>query len=243
MIQNKHILLFIALQLIGGYLYAQATVKEVLDKSMQFYAMKDQYHIDMKFTMHRGLSGENPTESYEGSMQKKGEYIKNTALSTIVHQFQSAKVVIDESTKTMFYEKLEADAIQNAPINLNAFLEQYKKSQVHDNGSEWICEMVAETNNFVQTPYGKVMIYVDKDNFEIKKQVLFFTNRVPFNIENGSGTEPDFGRLVINLKYRDDIEIQPKQLKEFLVNDTGNALKLQEEYASYKLIDQTEYNK
>lgn len=243
MIIKKYIILFVVFQFLIVNTYAQKTVKEILDKSTKFYEAKNQYNIDMKFTMHRGISRDNPTESYNGNMQRKGTYIKNVVLTTTVYQFNNIKIIVDESTKTIVYEKMDVDNVQNDPLDLSAFLKQYKKSQVLDNGDEWICEMVSTQKNFVQTPYGKVLIHVAKNDYEIKKQILFFSNRIPFKTKEGTRTEPDFGRLVIDFSYHNESEIEQKVLDDFIIKSANNSIQLKEDYKSYQLIDQTKYNK
>ncbi|MEE9363950.1 MAG: hypothetical protein V3U92_15220 [Cellulophaga sp.] len=236
----------LVLLLLGAALSSNAQgkdVEKVLDKATDFYKNKDQYKINMTFSLYRGLTGNTITETYKGTMEKSGEYSRNTILSTQVHRFSKAQLVIDATAKTMTYTQIDPVAVQNSPMEIGAFLKYYEKSQLLDTGeNQWICEMVTTKKNFIQVPYSKVVLYINKKDYSISKQELYFTNLIPFKGKSGNNTEQDYGRLVIELKHDFDSKIQKRELKDFLTNTSGRTKQLQKEFVSYRLIDQTKDN-
>ncbi len=219
----------------------EKSVKQILDGVSNSYLSKEQYLVNMTFTMYRGVTGNTISESYTGTMQKKGATSKNQVLDTEIYLFPSASVAINSTTKTITYTGL-SNPQKNTPIDLSILLKYYQKSQIIDKGSQWLCEMVTEQNTFNQLPYSKVLLYVNKDDYSVSKQVLYFTNLIPFKNKRNDEIEHDYGRLVIDLKHQWDVNIPAKKLNDFIVKKHDNKIQLQTKYATYKLVDNTEYN-
>ncbi|WP_282162859.1 hypothetical protein [Ulvibacterium marinum] len=240
-IQNSHIIIVFLL----GFLKATSVcaqekdIKDILDRAGKFYMEQPQFKVDMTFTMYRGFYGKNVTERYQGIMQKKGDFIKNTMLNTLVYQFPKAKIIVDEDGKTLTYTPTDTGQALKTPIDLGVFLEYYQQSQVLDQGNKWVCEMVAERTTIGTIPYGKVVLHISKEDYHIMRQELFFSQRVPFKSKNGSGTEQDFGRLVIDLVHHRNAALETRNLSDFIAVSNSKELQLQGDYANYRLIDRT----
>lgn len=232
--------------LLGLVLHAQAqkpSVNELLSKASNFYQKTNHYQVNMTFTMYRGITGGEKTESYTGTMEKNNEYTKNNILGTSVYRFPQAQLIVDNTQKKIVYTALETNAIQNSPVDLSAYMKYYDKSQVSEEGNYWVCELVASQNMFSQLPYGKVLLYINKKDYSVTKQVLFFSNLIPFQGKEDSDIQQDYGRLHVNLLYDFNKKIEKKELAYFIKKVANNKMQLQKDFASYQLIDQTEYNK
>ncbi len=217
-------------------------VKELLNKVSNFYLNKSKYHIDMTFTMYRGIKGNAVTESYTATMEKNGSYSKNSISGTLVYRFPKAQVVVDNTSKKIIYSKPNTGT-QNSPIDLKAYITHYEKSQVLDKGSQWVCEFVSTQNSFSKLPYGKVLLYINKSDYRVTKQILYFSNLIPFQEKGTTDVVQDYGRLHIDLAYDFDMNIEKKELKHFILATASNKIQPQKDFANYQLIDQTEYNK
>ncbi len=215
----------------------EPSVKEVLDKVTHFYKNKNSYRIEMTFSMLRGLSGNKVTEIYDGTLEKNGDYIRTVFLESEVHKFRNGQVTVDDKKRTIIFSDLVTD--HSSPAEVASLLNYFKKSQLTDGGEKkWICELVAVQNTFSQLPYGKVVLHIDKNNFSVLKQVLYFSTLVPFQDENSGGTVNDYGRLAIEMKHDFDGQVQKRSLKEFIIKETNQNLQLTGQYRSYQLIDQ-----
>ncbi len=232
--------------LLGLILHAQAqkpSVNELLSKASNFYLKTNQYQVKMTFTMYRGITGDKKTESYTGTMEKNNEYTKNSILGTSVYRFPQAQLIVDNNQKKIVYTTLETNTIQNSPVDLSAYIKDYDKSQVLEEGNQWVCELVASQNTFSQLPYGKVLLYLSKKDYSVTKQVLFFSNLIPFQGKEESDIEQDYGRLHIDLLYDFNKKVEKTELAYFIKKTANNKIQLQKNFASYQLIDQSEYNK
>jgi len=228
----------LAMLMITGINAQKLSVKEVLGKVTVFYTNADQYQIDITYNMLRGLSGNNITESYKGSMVKKGSFTRMEALGSQVFQFSKTHLVVDHNQKVIAYNKSNANGLSNSPLDVSDFLKYYDKSQIIDKGTMLVCEMVSTRKNF-QLPYGKVVLYINKNNFSVAKQELYFSNLIPFKNKENNTQEQDYGRLIILLNHNMGGEVTTTELKDYVTIGSNNKPLLQKKYAAYKLIDQT----
>ncbi len=218
----------------------EETVGSILQKSSTFYKGLSEYKVAISFGLHRGFESTMAVETYEGTFEKKGRFQRNQARETTVYLFPQAKIVLDENQKTMTYESFKEGAAQETPVDLTVYLQYFKKTQLINSGNEYICEMVPENNTFSQLPYGKVVLHINKDDYRINKQILFFSTPIPFTNKNGD-TEQDYGRLVIDLKHRIGETITEMRLEDFITESSGQR-KAADAYTAYRLIDQSKKN-
>jgi len=238
----KKQILYISILLLSFSGHAQ-TVKEVLEKASAYYANTHQYQLSMTYTLFRGLSGDRATESYTGTMTKVNNYSQISVLNTTVFQFPEARLVIDEDRKIVAYSEIGSTENVGSPVDVSSFLQYYSEAQILDKGTYWQCELVAEKKALTNLPYGKVILDIDKRDYQIRKQELFFANLIPFKDKNGELEERDYGRLIIQLKQQGNDVVETKTLGDFILKTASNKIQLQQPYAAYELIDQTEYNK
>ncbi len=214
-------------------------VKEVLKKITQFYTSANHYQIDIVYNMHRGLSGNTITESYQGKMIKKGDFTKIEALGSKILHFSKARLIVDSNKKVITYNSLSGNTLNNTPVDVGAFLKYYDQSQIIDKGTILLCEMISTRKNF-QLPYGKVILHIDKENYSVVKQELYFSNLIPFLNKEDNIQEQDYGRLIILLSHNLNTIPEVPKLKDYIKIETNNGLVLQDAYTQYRLIDQTE---
>ena len=144
---------------------------------------------------------------------------------------------MDNVTKTATLSELAFD--NSTPAQITGLLRYYKKSQkIIDHGKTWICELVAEHHMFSQLPYGKILLYVNKEDYSMVKQVFYFNNQVPFRDNDSKKSVRDQGRLLIEFNHDFKVEVEPRELADFMINE-GKGNRLTEKYASFQLIDRT----
>ncbi|WP_396591858.1 hypothetical protein [Allomuricauda sp. R78024] len=212
------------------------SVEEVLNKVTDFYKNTPQYRVQMNFTLLRGLNGNKVTESYDAFMERNGNYTKNVILGTSVFVFQNGQIVMDQSNKKITYSKDATLSKLSANFNMNSFLEYYKSSQLIDLGEKWICEMVSANRNFFQLPYSKIELHINKRNYSVVKQVLYFANLIPFYNKENKTTKQDYGRMVIALSHDFDAKVDKLKLSDFVTVLPNNNVQLQKDYNDYQLV-------
>ena len=216
-IYKYSLVLIVLVNSMTSFVNAQQTdVKKIMNKVADIYEDKQQYHIAITYDMHRGLKGNNITESYEGEMIKNGAYSNFQALNSEVIQFPKEQLIIEHDTKNITYIKMKGHTLAGSasPIDMTGFLTHYDKTKVVEKNGKFICELVSTKQN-IQIPYSKVVLYINKENYHIEKQELFFATLVPFVDQKTNERKSDYGRLVITLDYQELVEQSAPKLKDY----------------------------
>ena len=190
-----------------------AGVDQVLTKVATLYKDTPSYAMEMEYTMFRGLTGENITESYSGAVTKISGVYHYSIMGAEIIQWPTEKIVIDSNQKMMVYSKeIATDPTTSIPGDISNLLHYYKENAARIEGDHLICELVAK-NSVNPLPYGKIIITANKDNYNLIQQELFFSRQLPF--KDGDAMVADFGRLQINMSPMQS----PKDTSEFIVQN------------------------
>ena len=186
--------------------------------------------------MYKGYTGTYPTESYKSKIHKKDEITKIDVMGSEIIQFPEVQLIINKENKTINYNKISDNALQQSPMNVSSFLKFYKEVSSEVSGNTIIHELVVK-NKQLPIPYNKIILHINKDNYSIKKQVLYLSTKVPFVDENGINTE-DVGRMVITFKTSSTIVKTPK-LQDYVILESNKKPRLAKAYTTYNIIDQS----
>ena len=209
-------------------------VQQILEKVADHYASSDAYEVEVSYNMYKGLAGNKITESYTGLMIKQGDFSKFQVLNSEIIQFPKVQLVIDNETKQVMYTQNNTDALKNSPLNVKSFLEYFDKTSVVENGNLIVCEMVP-TRIISEFPYGKVVLYINKNNYRLEKQELFFSNLLPYVDDDGSRVN-DYGRLIINFTHKEAKDKTVNKLSDYISFSSNNEATLTKKYTNYNLI-------
>ncbi|MBQ4820655.1 hypothetical protein [Aquimarina sp. MMG016] len=211
-------------------------VKEVLSKTEEFYENQESYDVSVTYNMFRGLTGTNITESYQGSFAKDKDKYLMKVLGSEILQFNKGKLIINHKEKTIRYEKGASDNVSMTSLfNIDEFLTYYDKTKAQTKGNAIVCELVSTKKNF-QLPYGKVVLYLNKSDYSITKQVLYFSSLIPFAEDNKQ--VQDYGRLELEMTYQNQ-QKSTFSWEEYINISSDNKATLQEKYKAYALLHQS----
>lgn len=236
----KKIYKYIAILLccIGGIQQGNAqnaNVENLFKKVTQSYMNKKQYEIDVTYNMHRGLTGNTITESYQGKMVKNNDFSQIIVLNSEILQFPEGQLNIDHTAKTATYVGSKRSSSKNQLLDINSFLDFYDKAKVTEKNGVLVCEMVFAKPD-IQNQYGKVILYINKEKYLIEKQELFFSTLIPF--VEGNTKKMDYGRLVVHLKHRELKSSATPVLKDYINVLSKQNITLAEQYRGYHLTNQ-----
>ncbi|WP_298320823.1 hypothetical protein [uncultured Aquimarina sp.] len=219
-------------------IHAQHTdARKILENVALFYKNTAQYQIDVTYNMHRGFTGNNITESYTGEMVKNGDFSKFKVLNSEIIYFSDDQLTISHTDKTIAYSKKTGTSVSSSPVEIEGFLKFYDQIAITEKNGQLKCEMVSSKYN-PSNPYGKVIIYINKDKYYIEKQELFFAESIPFVDEKNNERESDVGRLVILLKQK-SLEDQTRvTLQDYFTFSSGKKVILSSKYSEYNFINQ-----
>jgi len=217
-------------------LYAQIDTKSVLQDVTRNYEDTPAYEIEATYTMYRGLTGNNSTETYKGLLVKNGDINSFRILDSEVIQSSMHKINLNHKSKTISYTKQEQTGLANSPIAINQFLDFFEQSKITEKDGELICELVSKKGN-QQIPYGKIILYVDKATSLLKKQVFFFATAIPF--QEGEKTTMDYGRLVIDFAHKGaTVKTKALDIDTYVQIKKDGNIKIAENFKTYIVINQ-----
>ena len=208
---------------------------ETLKKVETYYKSLKAFDFQMKYTMYKGYTGNHVTESYEGTMCKNGAVSQIKILGSEIVQFPDVQLILNKENKTLQYNKTSNHVNQKSPVDVSAFLNFYKETVTDIKDDTIIHEMVLK-NTQVPIPYSKIVIYVNKNTYEIEKQILYLATKVPFVDEDGKET-PDVGRMEISFKRNSSTHKAPRLNDYVLIH--SDKVSLTKAYQDYTIIDQT----
>lgn len=231
-------LIFMVLVAFNSLNAQENKVKDILAKVTERYEQEEKYQIKVTYTMYRGFTGDNVTESYHGTMRKIRDFSDFEVLGRSIVQFPKIQLIIDQKKKVITYTEKKTADHQNSPLQVIDFLKTYDNTKVTEKGNMLLCEMMSSAKN-VQLSYSKVVLYIDETSYEIKKQELFFANVIPFVNKEKNKREMDVARLIITMDSQPDVAIKKPTISQFIVKKADGKLETALTYKNYQLINQT----
>lgn len=209
---------------------------ELLKKVETHYKNTKTFNLDVEYAMYKGYTGTHRTESYMGSMYKNNEVTQIKVLGSEIVQFPKAQLTINNDYKTVTYNEITDKTLQQSPLDISAFLNFYKVVSTEVSGSTIIQELVVK-NSQLPIPYNKIILHINKQDYSIKKQVLYLATKVPFIDDEGKSSQ-DVGRMVITFKTKPMPEDIP-ELQDYVILGANDKLRLAKAYTTYNIIDQS----
>ncbi len=186
---NKH-KLHILLVLWGilcsyGVLGQTMKVQEVLAATQKKMQEEKSYSCHLDYSLYASYTSQKYKEHYEGTMIKFEEALYTKINVTTFLNTSRTSLKINENQQAMEYSKVKG-ALQSdqSPLNmLTTFIKLFKTKTIEDKGSQWLCTL--STDVITQLPFGKVEIYINKENNVVTNQVLYFLTQMPYLNERG----------------------------------------------------------
>jgi len=216
---------------------AQTDAQTIIDKVAAFYSGESSYKVKTTYRMFRGFTGSVVTESYNGQLIKHEGFATFKLLNTEMIQSKGIQLLVDHEGKKITYSKTSELTLQNNPVNISQYLDLFDKNHVTERGNQLICELVSSKQSD-QIPYGKVVLFIDKTDYKINKQVLYFSSMIPFAGETGTQRIMDVGRLEISFIHERIESGDVAQLSDFLNLSKDDKPSVSNKYSTYQLINQ-----
>ena len=213
-----------------------AEVREVLEKVSSYYEKLNTYEIAMTYSMYKGLTGEKITEQYEGTLSRKGALRNLNILGSEMISDGQKQLVVDHASKQMAYFDQGGNAQHENMLDLTYLLETFSHNQLRQEGKYLICELLP-SSGAIQSPYGKIELYINSANYSIEKQVFYFANLIPFKNDDGLGSVSDYGRLIVSFEQK---TLSANRIHDFdhYLSRSGSNLTVSSSYQQYQLINQ-----
>ena len=226
--------LFLMLVLIFGLQVHSQNIKEILTHIQQEVSTND-FKVNLKYQLFKGVDGEKSLESFDGIYLKSGVNFYNKIKNTETIVGNDFMVKINHDQKAMLYDNFEIDKSKPTDmLNLTILLKNFESPSVQDLGETWKCEMTAV--EYSQMPYSKVVLFVDKKTYRIKKQILFLTSIMNFSDD---ATDFNIPRLEIEYSNYTSVNATDKLLfkREKYISIKNNKIIPSSRFKEYEIIN------
>lgn len=175
----------------------QNKVKEILTKVEKTYYSDNDLSLNLDYKLYTSYSSKVVSESYKGHIinNNKSIYLKIHNTEFLQTSSRSIKINHDQKMVAVF-NKPDIESNVN-PMSLSILLKNYKTQDLIDKGDYWICSL--QTGKYTQMIYGKIEIYVNKQSYQVEKQVFYILEKAPYKDSKGN-EKFDFPRLEITFK-------------------------------------------
>jgi len=222
------------LVLIFGLQVHSQNIKEILTHIQQEVSTND-FKVNLKYQLFKGVDGEKSLESFDGIYLKSGVNFYNKIKNTETIVGNDFMVKINHDQKAMLYDNFEIDKSKPTDmLNLTILLKNFESPSVQDLGETWKCEMTAV--EYSQMPYSKVVLFVDKKTYRIKKQILFLTSIMNFSDD---ATDFNIPRLEIEYSNYTSVNATDKLLfkREKYISIKNNKIIPSSRFKEYEIIN------
>jgi len=185
----RNFVFILFLSLISLFGFAQKTalsVNDVLEKTQSVFTNTPNYTVDLNYKMFGNYTKKTPMEAFDGNMVKKNKdtYLKINNTVFLTSETKKVNVKIFEEEKAIEVSHSDKNALMtNSPVYITSFIKLFKYKDIKDMGSHYLCTLT--TDEITQLPYGRIELHINKDNFVVTKQVLYFLAEYPYVDENG----------------------------------------------------------
>lgn len=219
-------------------LYSQEekmTAMEVLNKAAEAYNKQAYVSYNSKYTLYLDYTTKEVHEQYNGMILKKDNVNYFKINNTEFVSFKNYGVKINHDEKALSIEK-DSNSMEESPLSLTNYLKGFE-SKLKSNKEFFICEL--KPSKISQIMFSKVVIYINKSDYSIGKQELYFVEKMESKDAKGKtiATVPRL-EIVFNAKTKnqknDDFLIN----KENYFSVNNNKIVVSKRLSAYKLYNQ-----
>ncbi|MFN3754315.1 hypothetical protein [Flavobacterium sp.] len=209
-------------------------VVNILKKSNSYYQGKNKFQLNTTYKIYATKSSKQVKDSFKGLFACNNDrtYAKINQTEFIISSDLSLK--IDNESKLIQFSKNELDKDLKV-YDLEKYCSYYNGFKLTETEKEWICTLTTAAFSFV--PYSKVVIYINKANYNVSKQILYIISAVEYKDSDGK-MKIDYPRLEIefdNLKTVIDNE-NVFNIDSYILLKNGKYYP-SKKYNTYKVID------
>lgn len=212
------------------------TVKEILT-NVQNKVIKTNFKVNLTYRLFKGIKGKKELETFKGTYIKKDKNYYNKIKNTETIIGANFLIKINHDQKALLYESFKnATPNKNNMLNIKTLLKNFEKPVLTNLRDSFKCEMVAV--EYSQMPYSKIILYINKKDYSIKKQVLYLTSLINFSDDENKN---DFSipRLEIQYSNYSALTNQDKSLlkKNNYIVIINNKVRPSTKYKAYEIIN------
>jgi hypothetical protein len=213
----------------------QKKIAALFSKSQKFYENNPQFKLDLEYKLFPTSVSVTVSEKYSGQLIKHNGNSYSRIGSTEFIQIKSEYIKIDNDSKLVQITKKD-DVVPDEVYNLGNLLNNFNDFKLKSDAQYWVCTLTAPEISFV--PYGKAIIYINKKDYSVARQILFLLHKTEYKNEKGKKIS-DYPRMEISIGnlQAPTAKMVEKLRMENYISRSNNTFKLSNNYSGYKIVD------
>lgn len=151
------------------------TATQVLKKTAQYYNTQKYYTYTMKYVLYLDYKSKTPYSTYSGIFVNKNNAIYFKIKDTEFVTFDNIGIKINHLQKALVFQDNKKD-LESSPLDVSKYLKGFN-AKLETTSEYYICEL-KPAGKISQIMASKILIYINKKDFSIAKQSLFFVEKM-----------------------------------------------------------------
>lgn len=196
MTQPKFIIVFLIITLYSFCIQAQdlTEVKELFSKTEAYYKNANEYSLKASYQFFEE-DNSKATETLAGLILKNGTNYYSKIGPTEFIYIDDNFIKINHTQKAVLFSKI-TDEKTKTPVELSSLLKYFESVSISKNKGMVICNLLFKRLN--NLPYSKMILFLDANDFSIKKQELYMLSGFVYPWQNNRDITKA-GKVVISL--------------------------------------------
>jgi hypothetical protein len=176
MFQKNRILPFV-LFFVFSLVHSQEslTAMQVLKKTTAFYNSQTYCTYGLKYVLYIDYKTVTPHTDYSGIFINKNNVVYFKIKDTEFVSFNDVGIKINHDQKAFVFQKDKSE-LETSPIDVSKYLKGFV-SKLETSSEYYICEL-KPAGKMSQIMASKIVIYINKKDFSIAKQSLYFVEKM-----------------------------------------------------------------
>ncbi|TRW27550.1 hypothetical protein FMM05_02610 [Flavobacterium zepuense] len=216
----------------------KAKLSDIISKSATFYEKQKCFELNIDYKVFSSYTSSNVTETYKSTLinNNKDYYYK-------LHTTEFVKVgnevlKVDHKSKAIEYTGEIDLQDQDSYYNLKKYLDFFSQFEVATEGDFFKCTL--STPEISTLPYSKIVLYINKTNYQVSKQIFYFLVTSPYKDKKGI-IKSDYPRMeVTQIDFKSGIgKFSDKLLLQNYVIKNKSKVSPSSKLMGYKVFDLT----
>lgn len=227
MIHKKYCWLVLSLICISSFAQnGSLTVIDVLKKASEKFKTEKNLSYNLKYNLYNDEKSSKIDESYSGFLVKRGNSMYYKIKDTEFVGFNDYSVKVSNEEKAIIIAKGES---KESPLDIDKFLKGFNYKFLGNDSTHWVCELTP--SKVSQIMYRKIIIHINKKDYSIYKQILYFLNPVE---ENNKITRPRLEMVYTSRTTNEEKDNSLVDEKKYFTR-VGKEIKVANRYKEYTL--------
>ncbi|WP_203258193.1 hypothetical protein [Hyunsoonleella ulvae] len=211
-------------------------VQSLIQKVKHSYEDEHMYSLNVTYKLYENSTSTTPKEFFTGKIIRDNNQYYSKINNTEFIQFTNAYVKINHDEKAMLYINEPAKEVESI-TDFTKYLAHFNEANIALENGMYKCEITAKQVTFL--PFTKLVLYVDKNSFRLKKQVVYLAQHSISKDKNGKDvvSNPRLEIMFTNFSNKGINNSQDVFILNNYVNISQNIINPSKKLEAYQLIN------